>query len=449
MKQQYDNLQQKLALVEKFEQLFNSQDRNTFGHNLGRKEQEGSFNHAMQGQDSNSLFDGFKFADTDPRSDDVNAAIALLKQILPAGTEGLAELDNQESKNRVFHLFNLAISIMLKPPAIKDGTDAVVTFIADALTTFSGTPVQTPAQANINQLIQHLRSLIKRQKISIQAEIEAVTPKMIAEADAAHKQAQQQQAQGRRRAFRKKALTYTGEAVLFTTGLGLATFSGLMQFSPHLIMQVAAHLPPAALAVLAGLHLTPMILAAMGAVGVGMAGTAAYLAYRTYTGSSAAIAAPATTSEPAPAADPTPVATSSRLAHYVNPALLVSGLSMMSFSALVQFGPKFALLAGLHLSPTALVAIAAVGTLLVSIALCRLCKSYLQARAEAAANKAAEPAATTPVDPAATAPQAETCYQRMVKCIPTCNFRLFGTAAAQPTTTQDLGAANTAQPIQV
>lgn len=50
-------------------------------------------------------------------------------------------------------------------------------------------------------------------------------------------------------------------------------------------------------------------------------------------------------------------------------ALAAGGIAFTAFSALMQFSPQFALLVGLNLSPIALISVAAIGVLLLSVGL--------------------------------------------------------------------------------
>ena len=75
-----------------------------------------------------------------------------------------------------------------------------------------------------------------------------------------------------------------------------------------------------------------------------------------------------------------PVAVANPLyAKLVTTGLMTSGLSLTGFSALMQFSPAFALLTGLQLPPVALIALAAVGALLISVAVYRLIKTNANA----------------------------------------------------------------------
>ncbi len=439
MKQQLDKLNDQLGLVEKFETLFNSPDLKTFNQNYGPKEIPNTFLHNMNAQKSIDAFDGFAFAETDPRIANINAAIAILKQIIPPGTEGLAELDNVSSSVRVFHFFNLAIAAITRAPKSADPSDLgdfIATLFITVAETITAKPSLSQARSSRDMLVVYIRNLIQQQKSIIQANIHEVLPQAIHEENERIKNERQTQAQATTAAFRKKTLRYTGSAALFTTGAGLVTFSGLMQFNPHVVMQIASHLPPMALAMLANLHLMPVLLATLAVTGVGVAGAAAYLAYRTYYPAPEVLAQPAA-----------PVVANPLYPKLVTAALMTSGLGLAGFSALVQFSPiltqfspKFALLAGLHLSPVALIAIAAVGALLMSVALYRVCKSYMQARADAAT---ATPVVETPAADAAAVQTTEPCYTRAYKYVAaSCCFKFGG--AARSAATSELNTENQA-----
>lgn len=174
-------------------------------------------------------------------------------------------------------------------------------------------------------------------------------------------------------ASRYKVLRSVGIGAMLATGAGLTTASALMQFNPQFVMLVGMHLPIAALA-------------AVAVTGVAMA---AYAAFSTYRSFYPAQVAPEVTVEEVKAVesttDATPVVPNPMHAKLLTAGLATVGLSMAGFSAMMQFGPKFALLAGVNLNPAALIAIAAVGALLLSISLYREVSAYIKARAEAPA----------------------------------------------------------------
>ena len=224
--------------------------------------------------------------------------------------------------------------------------------------------------------------------------------------------------------FRKKCARYTGAAVLATGGTAAIALSTLMQFGPQFAM-------------LASLNLPPVALAAIAISGVAMLAAAAYVAYRTY---KPAHAASVDTTSDAPVVT-NPAAGYSK---FLTPVLTTVGLGLVGFSALVQFSPSlmqfsptFALLMGLHLTPAALMSVAAVGVLLLSVSLYRACKAYAQSRADATA-------ATVVVNAEATEPTNTTCMQRLSQYT-NCCFKLFSrstTAASSSSDTLDLGAVN-------
>lgn len=167
--------------------------------------------------------------------------------------------------------------------------------------------------------------------------------------------------------------------------MSITLISALMQFNPHFALLAGMHLPVAAVAV----------------AGVAIAGLSAYVAYRTYR--------PAAVIPTETAASDAPTLTNPLYAKLVTTALMTSGFGMGALAAmvqfnvdLIQFSPKFALLAGLHLSPIALIAIAAVGALLVSAGLYRMIKAYRTSTPDDALPAAPSPA----VEPT-------TYYQRM------------------------------------
>ncbi|MCX7090411.1 MAG: hypothetical protein NTU48_03040 [Legionellales bacterium] len=402
MKERLDTLNHQLTLVGKFETLFNSRDLETFKQNLGNKQKPNTFISEIDSQKTRIAFDDFKFQATDARIANIDAAITLFKQIFPADQKGLAELDKLDSEARVFYFFNLAIGAMLRPPIATDTNLTDIIFMV--LATWTESPGHNPTLTRISTMLTHIRSLITQQKNMIEKEISAALPLAVAEAEAHLKQESTA-------AFRAKALRYAGAVSLFTAGAGLVTFSGLMQFSPHLILQIGAHLPPVALAILTSLHLTPVILAALAATGVGMVGAAAYLAYRTYYPAAPVVAKPASSDEsgigPVPVAATTPLS-----AKLLTGGLMASGLGLLGFSAATQFSPAFVLLTGLQLPPVALIALAAVGALLISIAVYRLIN-------KTPANVAA-PAVTNAAQPT------DSCYQRIYQSMPSFCFTFSG-----------------------
>lgn len=239
----------------------------------------------------------------------------------------------------------------------------------------------------LKRLVKHRKSIAQKNPAVIAAQVELSELKnQAAEATAA---------------FRKKALRYTGAVTLATTGAVATTFSALMQFNPQFALWVGIHLPPVALASIAVTGLT-------------MVAAAAFAAYRTY--------------NPAPVVfGPAPEVVATNYSKFLTPALMTTGLGLVSFSALVQFSPalmqfspQFALLVGLNMSPAALITMAAVGTLLVSVALFRMCKARMQASADVVA---AEPVAVVPQE-------TTTCAQRIAKYLPSCCFWGSATPAA-------------------
>ena len=448
MRQQLETLQKKLQIVEKFEHLFASQTTLEFNQRLGSKETEGSFVHYMQSsavEKTAAAFDDFKF--NDARSNITNYGLQKVKELTtrtPKNADYLDILDQVNNANRVFHFFNFAITLILRPAPVAPKTPpndifSAVTNLVDSLLAVQET--QNP----LDLLKTCIQDLISAQKKAIQIEIDATeaeakkaerkekmpgsaekirrlvknkssiakkNPAVIAAKDELsalkHNKAEAEATAAFRKAeaeataaFRKKALRYTGAATLATTGAAVTTFSALMQFNPQFALLVGMHLPPVALVSIAVTGLT-------------MVAAAAFVAYRTY--------------NPAPAVfGPAPEVVATNYSRFLTPALMTTGLGLASFSALTQFSPQFALLVGLNMSPAALITMAAVGTLLVSVALFRMCKARMQARAEGVAP-----------DPVAIVPQeTTTCAQRFAKYVPSCCFGLFANekpaASAKPT----------------
>lgn len=246
----------------------------------------------------------------------------------------------------------------------------------------------------INKLFHSVKKLIKDQKTAIQTEIAEtkqktshttvvktfravnLMKKYVQSPERKQRVAEniENKAQARAR-YRKQVLGYATASALTGMGLGLTGFSGLMQYHATFALTVGIHLPPVALAVTA-------------VTGTAMIGLAVYAAYRTYqaTNPNAADSAAQPTAqsnvEPVAAVEPAAPTPGVVYSKTFTAALLTTGLGLASFSALtafspqlLQFSPKFALLIGLHLSPAALITTAALGLLLVSVALYRMCKT--------------------------------------------------------------------------
>lgn len=120
--------------------------------------------------------------------------------------------------------------------------------------------------------------------------------------------------------------------------------------------------------------------------------------------------------------------------------LATAGLSMAGFSALMQFGPKFALLAGVHLYPAALIAIAAVGVLLVSISLYRGMSAYMQARDEATDSDVVASQETVESDN-----PTPTCFQRVSQYVG--SFQFSGLSSKSAADEAELGADSTSNTV--
>ena len=286
---------------------------------------------------------------------------------------------------------------------------------------------------NIMALRKLAQQLITAQKAAVQKLVEP-----------AHKAAIEEEAQNlpirnaaekkaNRIAFAKKVGYYSSVAVLATTGLTATVGSALMEFSPTFAVMVGVNLPVAALASIA-------------VAGLAVTAVAAYLTYRAYkpaqqpdaVNSSEAKKSTATVEEPAEVKESRFQAVKKSLADFAanprvvaafNYSLIASGVGLMSFSG-AMLNPKFALMVGVHLSPVALASIAAVGALLLSVALYRMYK----AQTPAPATEANEDAAAT-----------KTCYQRASQFMQTlscCGYNLFKKADAS-TETAGLTATNT------
>lgn len=383
MQTRLETLRQHLAIVEQFETLFNTTGVAAFEHKYYSENNDDNFVNYIKEKPFVAAFDQFEFSETDARADYLAKAITSLKQIFGSNSEvsvELAELDKGSPK-RVKALFNLTIRAILTntQPNLKA---AVLTLIDKALgsPTASGAANEPlPNKTRLDGLRSHVQKLIGFQKKSIEASIKKTIPLAAAEAEQEFVMAR-----------RNKMIRYTGAGTALMLGAGLTTVSALMQFNPHF-------------ALLAGMHLPVAALAAVAVAGVAIAGLSAYLAYRTY--------------KPATAASDAPALTNPLYAKLVTAALMTSGFGMGALAAmvqfnvdLIQFSPKFALLAGLHLSPIALIAIAAVGALLVSAGLYRMIKAYRTSTPDDALPAAPSPA----VEPT-------TYYQRMASLFKFCS----------------------------
>lgn len=367
-----DALDDKLTLVQKFETLFNKETVDAFKEYYGRKNgtDTNTFLYEMDAEKAGIAFDNFKFKENDARMTNINLAIQILKKTFPPGTKELAALDDTDDTNgntKVLHFFNLAIATITNPRTSPASNDSFFEFIGlPWLGSWFSSDTPTQNQPPMDEgLIFYIRELIKEQKKSIEDEITSIVSDMVAKAETELKQANTS-------ASRAKTLRYTTAFSLFTAGAGLVTLSSLLQFSPHIILQIGLHLPPVALAMLTSLHLTPVILAVLAATGVGMAGAAAYFAYRTYY-RTASVVRPVN-AEPVVGNTPA-VATTSLSAKLLTGGLMASGFGLLGFSAATVFSPAFVLFTGLQLPPAALIAFAAVGALLISVAVYRLIKT--------------------------------------------------------------------------
>lgn len=393
MQTRLETLRQHLAIVEKFETLFNTTEVAAFEHKYRDENNDDNFIKNIKEKPFVAAFDQFKFSETDARTEHLAKAIALLKQIFGSNSKvsaELAELDKDSSK-RVKALFNLTIRAILNntQPNLKA---AFLTLTKTVMDTTLGSPTASdaaneplPNKTRLDELRSHVQQLIGFQKKSIEASIKETIPLVAAETE-----------QKGVMARRNKMVRYAGAGTALMLGAGLTTVSALMQFNPHF-------------ALLAGMHLPVAALAAVTVAGVAIAGLAAYVAYRTYR--------PAAVIPTETATSDAPALTNPLYAKLVTAALMTSGFGMGAFAAmvqfnvdLIQFSPKFALLAGLHLSPIALIAIAAVGALLVSAGLYRMIKAYRTSTPDDALPAAPSPA----VEPT-------TYYQRMASLFKFCS----------------------------
>jgi len=206
--------------------------------------------------------------------------------------------------------------------------------------------------------------------------------------------------------FRKKCARYTGAAVLATGGTAAIAFSTLMQFGPQFAM-------------LASLNLPPVALAAVAVSGVAMVAAAAYVAYRTCKPAPVVMSdAPETSVIASPA-----IATN--YSKFLPHVLATMGTGMVGFSALMQFSPKVALLMGLHLTPAALMSVAAVGVLLISASLYLACKAYANSRVVATDDSVMGTATSSVANADTTVQDKPSCMQTLSTYTATARFFKF------------------------
>lgn len=363
-------LKQRLQDLAQFELLFASTNITEFSERFGN---ETSGFIAYMGQNgakkTSAAFNDFSFADQDSRSAPAKAAFIQLGHLI-----GSDKASAMMVGNKAFNFFNLSIDqikIYFRNIAAKEATQQAKTKqnLVEALYSTvgeyaaAGVQLLTATEETQKKLLNSIRDLIAFQKLTLETELaQSLEQEQAKNVQVASKMA-----------LKKKYTFYTAMSTVAVTGLSVTTLSALMQFNPHFAMLV-------------GLHFTPAVLASVAAAGLVMAAAAAYLMYRAY--KLAAI----------PVIDAT-TATNSGYSKILTASILGSGFSLTALSALVQFSPslmqfspKFALLVGLHLSPAALIGIAALGVLLMSIGLYRICKG--QAHAPAPEATKAAPAVT-------------------------------------------------------
>ncbi|MBP6918468.1 MAG: hypothetical protein KBB94_06100 [Legionellaceae bacterium] len=465
MQQPLDTLQEQLEIVEQFENLFNVNNDSEFKKKLGTSNADGTFMHFM----GDTAEEKCRLAFSSPTAtsptrpaDNLAEAITCLKNFLkiknPQDSSLLSQvvgslvgsedpnaaifriLDSRENAQRNVTFFDAVISAMLAIGKYKEGSEGLTAI--QALFSATSKLIQTQKEA-VQHAIQAVETslaeqtakekIVKTVSSAIIVSKFAKSPQMkkrvkeTRDNEAAKTIAEQHSALEAKKQFRKKCARYTGAAVLATGGTAAIALSTLMQFGPQFAM-------------LASLNLPPVALAAIAISGVAMLAAAAYVTYRTY---KPAHAASVDTTSDAPVVT-NPAAGYSK---FLTPVLTTVGLGLVGFSALVQFSPSlmqfsptFALLMGLHLTPAALMSVAAVGVLLLSVSLYRACKAYAQSRADATAE-------TVVVNAEATEPTNTTCMQRLSQYT-NCCFKLFSrstTAARSSTDTSDLGAVHSAK----
>ena len=440
MQQLLDTLQQQLEIVKQFENLFDVLNVSEFKIKLGKSDANGTFLNFMRDAAQKKCILAFNSPTTTsstPPADNLAEAIACLKNFLkiknPPALFGLIDpnaaifeiLDSRENAERNVTFFREVISAMQDIAQHKKGSAGYKDI--QKLHSATKTLIQTQKEA-VQQAIHAVDYEKKSRKEASLDQCSTTLNTAFRAAKTIHKYVATSPYREKRKSkvqdlsanvedlsaleakkpFRKKCARYTGAAVLATGGTAAIAFSTLMQFGPQFAM-------------LASLNLPPVALAAIAVSGVAMVAAAAYVAYRTY---KPAHAASVDTTSDAPVVT-NPAAGYSK---FLTPVLATVGLGLVGFSALVQFSPTFALLMGLHLTPAALMSVAAVGVLLLSASLYRACKAYAQSRADATAE-------TDVVNAEATEPTNSTCMQRLYQYT-NCCFKLFSpsTTAANSTT---------------
>ncbi|MCX7089946.1 MAG: hypothetical protein NTU48_00605 [Legionellales bacterium] len=415
------SLKTQLEIVERFESLFASKTVEEFNTALGAAENADSFVAYMgtNAKDKTSqAFDGFNFADDSAQVGLRVHVIDGLKKVITEKTISINERTQQ-------HLSNLT----------QKNADGAFSFFSLAITAFQSWNSRN--DTDVSRIIRQVRDLIAAQKAAVLTAIAETAPKAAAEAEANTKAdiataedkikaERQKQATEAAKAFGKKALYHAGVGTLFTVGAGLTTASVLMQFSPAFAVLVGVHLPVAALAALA-------------VTGVAMTAAAAFLVYRSY--HQAAVTTPADDAMATPAVVETKVegehvATPNPLrAKLVTAGLMTSGLGFAGFSAAMQFSPAFALLTGLQLPPVALIALATVAALLISVAMYRLIKTHGNDPKPVVVevNTGDEPKQPT-----------DTCFTRVYKSMPAGCLNLFGKKPEDKATDSTLEQSDTA-----
>lgn len=418
MQQSFDTLQQQLQTVQQFEILFNSKNPAEFEQNLGTVDLENTFKHFMKDNAEAKAELVFGTSDLGPNSNAIRLLEAVQGSVYPANS--LIKSKTNPGL-RALEFTKLVIAAIQQYSGTKDSNNRLT----------------SPKDGNIMDLRRRTIAFVEAKKLAItealkevsaemQVEAEKVKREMESQADpdyikaeisaieqstlASKKIAEARLQQDATAQFRKKFARYAGVATLATAGLNALTFSTLMQFSPQFVTLVGFNLPPVALAAVA---ISGMVVLA----------ASVYAAYRTNQPAASGVTI-ADLMNRLPAVDYTKA---------ITPAFLASGLGLTGFSALLQFSPKFALFMGLNLPAPALIAIAAIGVLLLSIGLYRACKAYAQSRPHTPTLEATDPDANVQTPP--------TYMQRLSKYTECC-FKIFSRSGAAASTTQDPKAEN-------
>ena len=416
MQQQLDMLQKQMQVVEQFEKLFNSTNPQDFDTNLGSAKLPDTFVHFMQGDSAKKA--ALAFGDSQ-----LSRVTRVLENIKGSTFEEDHEIKSKDNETRSFAFVNLSITAMKEYIGTKNPANEYILRKDKAI---------MQLRTNVSELIAAKKAAVQKaiDEVALQRKTESKekiattvaaaltiakfskSPDMkrkVEEKRNSNKAkmiAEEHSALEAKKQFRKKCARYTGAAVLATGGTAAIAFSTLMQFGPQFAM-------------LASLNLPPVALAAVAVSGVAMVAAAAYVAYRTYKPAPVVMSdAPETSVIASPA-----IATN--YSKFLPHVLATMGTGMVGFSALMQFSPKVALLMGLHLTPAALMSVAAVGVLLISASLYLACKAYAKSRVVATDDSVMDTATSSVANADTTVQDKPSCMQTLSTYTATATARCF------------------------